>query len=1726
MSTPRQRFSPLFDVLFILILLMAALFRFSGLDWGNNMHLHPDERFMNQVVAALQPAENLQQYFDTQNSPLNPNNRGFSFFVYGNLPVTLVRYVAEAVSLTGYDQVHTVGRALSALADLGVVLLVYLISTRLFDRRVGLLAMAFSAVAVMQIQQSHFWTVDNFVNFFSLLAVYFAVRIATAAGEFKRADFIGFGLAFSMALACKVSLAPLALALPAAAALRVLALPAKEQEEAGWRAFGLLVLAGALSFVAFRVFQPYAFQGLGVAGWLANIGTAVGAAEGLLDKASAGLTALLGLNPHWLETMHTLAGQVNGDADWPPSMQWARRPIWFGLRNIVGWGLGPALALVCLGGLAWAGWKIVKGDWRRPPALLWAWGLLYFAWQSSAFNPTMRYFLPFYPVLVIFGAWGLLQLWDSRRSWGRPAAIGLGAIALLAGAGWAFAFSQVYQQDISRLQASRWIYQNLPGPLTLTYEQDGQQLNQPLPASYDFSYTPDLPLHTVFVPQHEGVLNQISFKYVLAPVLIEVRGGPEGEALLARYSQVVDLLGLAPGENTLLEVELPLELLADLNADYQLRVQLPAGQGQVAVQAVELYSTQLIDLPRRQALEMPVHLELGSELTLNLSGPQLQAPDRLALWLGPAEPLSLAPLQATLQILSQGDGSVLLEQTLSLPMGTSRSALGTQQSIRLEQPLSLPAGQTVGLQLSLQSGAAQFWGTAVANETSWDDGQPHPVDGYNGYGGLYQGDHNFEIYWNEDAVKLQRFLTILDESEYLFITSNRQWGSLPRLPERFPLAVAYYRALLGCPEEQSIDACYTNAQPETAANAFGFELVQVFENGPRIGDWKINDQAAEEAFTVYDHPKVFIFQKTADYDPQQWAAHLGQVDLNSVVHVTPKQAGGRLLPDLQLSGERLEQQRAGGTWAELFDTESALNRWPWLAAVTWYVALAVLGLAAYPILRWTLPGLADGGYVFARLGGLLLLSYAGWLAGSLGLEHSRGLLAAFAAGLLLLGGLAAWPQREALRREWTARKGDFLRVEALFLLFFLLLLFARFMNPDLWHPGFGGEKPMDFAYFNAVLKSSSFPPYDPWFAGGYINYYYWGFVLVGSLVKLLGIVPAVAYNLVLPSLFAMLALGAYGLAWNLWTAWSAGRRTNLSPVAVGVAAAVAVVLLGNLASFGTFFTAYARLGSEGAFTPDSGLLSQIGWMLRGLWMGIGGQSPPISLGDWYWTPTRIIRPLNGEVGPISEFPLFTFTYADLHAHMIALPVTLLSLAWAASAVLSKAWDGLRNPWQAAASLLLGALVLGSLRPINTWDLPTYLAIGVLALGYALWRYGRLGKLAPWWLAGAGTAALVALSVLAYQPFMNWYRQGYASLELWSGSHTPSAAYLNHWGIFLFFIVAWLAWETRQWLASTPLSALRKLEPYVSWLMIAFAALLFAFITLVILDVHIAWLVLPLLVWVGLLFLRRDLPEIKRMILFLVGTGLFLTLMVEVIRLQGDISRMNTVFKFYLQAWVLLGSSAALALAWTLEDMPEWSAGWRNFWQSAAALLLLCGSLFMIQGVTAKMVDRMAQEAPRGLDGMAYMQHAVYYDRERRLELSQDHAAIRWLQENVAGSPVIVEGYAGEYHWGGRISIYTGLPSVLGWNWHQRQQREFVPGNDVFGRMAQVDEFYTTTDLVIAQALLDRYQVQYIILGQMERAYYPGDGLLKFEEQDGRLWRAVFRLNDTVIYEVLPRSSAP
>jgi uncharacterized membrane protein len=137
-----------------------------------------------------------------------------------------------------------------------------------------------------------------------------------------------------------------------------------------------------------------------------------------------------------------------------------------------------------------------------------------------------------------------------------------------------------------------------------------------------------------------------------------------------------------------------------------------------------------------------------------------------------------------------------------------------------------------------------------------------------------------------------------------------------------------------------------------------------------------------------------------------------------------------------------------------------------------------------------------------------------------------------------------------------------------------------------------------------------------------------------------------------------------------------------------------------------------------------------------------------------------------------------------------------------------------------------------------------------------------------------------------------------------------------------------------------------------------------------------------------------------------------------------------------------------------------------------------------------------------------------------MDLGQDYRAIRWMQENIHGSPVIVEANLRNlYRWGSRFSIYTGLPGVVGWEWHQQQQRALVPPDWVSSRIAEVDEFYLGTDLAQAMSFLRKYNVGYIILGQQERGHYPGPGLDKFEEQNGLLWNEVYRDGDTVIYQV-------
>jgi YYY domain-containing protein len=806
-----------------------------------------------------------------------------------------------------------------------------------------------------------------------------------------------------------------------------------------------------------------------------------------------------------------------------------------------------------------------------------------------------------------------------------------------------------------------------------------------------------------------------------------------------------------------------------------------------------------------------------------------------------------------------------------------------------------------------------------------------------------------------------------------------------------------------------------------------------------------------------------------------------------------------------LSPDELERYRASGTWSELFDPSDVGNQLP---ALTWALALVALGLVTFPYLWIVARGLPDRGWAIARPVGLLLVAWPVWaLASVADVEYGRPALATALACLAAGSALVVIRRRRQLGRWLRAHRRVLLVEEAIFWFLFAAVLAVRWSNPDLWHPSLGGEKPMDFAFLNAVVKSPGFPPYDPWFSGGYINYYYFGFVLVAALVELTGIVPAVAYNLAVPTLAAFLGTAAFGAV----LAAVGARRARPAALAAACAGAGFVVAIGNL-----------------------GQLGVIADRLRG----------EIPLHWWYWNASRAIEAPGGEPSPITEFPAFTYLYADLHAHAIALPFAAVVIVLALAAV--------RTPLRSGAGAGLGlllALTLGALWVTNTWDYPTYALVVVVALLLAPLR-GRAARLGRLPFVAAGGAAVLALSYLLYLPFHADYVSAFSGVERWRGARTGLEDFLTVHGFFLFVIASALVLQlagSRRLAAPARLvrtlvgrrrrlpralrlhgslvhgSAAYRLALCALTVAIAVAAGLAiaggAASAVALLVGTLAALVLPR----G--HSRRDSGH--RFVLALVLVGCALTFATEYAVVSDiDTGRTNTVFKTYLQVWVLWGIAAAALLPGLAAGLRAVRSSRRTAWQAAFAALLGGALLYPALATPAKVRDRFESATGRTLDGMAFMERARHSDRDTTMPLAEDLAAIRWLQRNAAGSPVVAEAntYPTLYGWGNRFAMFTGNPAIVGWDYHERQQRSIADPEAVPARIADVQRLYRTTSAATAAALLERYGARYVVVGRLERAYFP-EGLTKWAQGEGRFWVPAFRDGDTTVYRVVAGSLA-
>jgi YYY domain-containing protein len=984
-------------------------------------------------------------------------------------------------------------------------------------------------------------------------------------------------------------------------------------------------------------------------------------------------------------------------------------------------------------------------------------------------------------------------------------------------------------------------------------------------------------------------------------------------------------------------------------------------------------------------------------------------------------------------------------------------------------------------------------GATIATE-HWDDRLPLAMPGDDP--GRYRY-AELTLYDAENSEKRTKLEGVLDQSQYIVMSSHRLIGSIPRLPERYPLATTYYRLL--------------------ESGQLGFERVGTFQVEPSLGPLKIDDSSAQEDFTVYDHPLVEIWQKTPNYSSASMRAQLDAVSLDRVVNVRPIDGGKGAL--LQTPAEQ-QAQVGAGTWSQLFNRDDLVNK---LSLPIWFVLIELLALSAVPGLWRALPFLADRGFGASKVLGLAFVGYLGWLVASLKLaQFERPLLLLAWLALLALSFVAAWPVRHAFWAWLRKERRLILITEAVFVVGFALFAWIRAANPDLWHPVFGGEKPMNFAYLNAIVKSDYFPPYDPWFAGGIINYYYFGLVLAAVPIKLTGIMPEIAFNLAEPTLYGALCAGVFAMAFSLsLPARAAAGLKRTHAYVAGVAAVLMTAVLGNLDAGLQVLDQLWKLGGE--LAPSSGGIVRIG---AGILALLQGASFPVL--D-FWRSTRFIGP--EDVGPIHEFPYFTFLYGDLHAHQLALPLTVAVLLIGLNLMRSLRADPRRVPW---APLVMAGGLVAMLRATNTWDFPTYAAITALVL--ILGSLPALLRLERPAIQTLVVSFLVfgVVSQLAFAPYTQRYQLFYTGVDPVK-ARTALSQFLTIHGLFFFVGGSLLLWylvqASRRAMAARrqsrlvpepgyygmilPLGTLTNFHSPAAWVAACGAVLgLILFVagyqTRAVLVAGIAFAAAACFAhW-------RNSNRALQAALF--GVALFATLIPEFVALQGDIGRMNTVFKFYLQAWVLLSISSAVAFGWLIRksNRDHVLRLVRPTWIALLTLLLAAAVAYPLLASKGKIGLRFA-DMPLSLDGMQYMDHAQYVDDGRDLNLPADANAIRWMQDNVVGTPVVLEGRSPVYRWGSRFSIYTGLPTVLGWDVHEGQQRTGYSGM-IQERANDVERAYSTTNAQEALGILRKYAVRYVVVGGLEHKYYPQPGLDKFPTMPGL--KLAYDADGVQIYEVM------
>ena len=772
-----------------------------------------------------------------------------------------------------------------------------------------------------------------------------------------------------------------------------------------------------------------------------------------------------------------------------------------------------------------------------------------------------------------------------------------------------------------------------------------------------------------------------------------------------------------------------------------------------------------------------------------------------------------------------------------------------------------------------------------------------------------------------------------------------------------------------------------------------------------------------------------------------------------------------------------------------------------LDAFWWLLTVEAIGLAAFPLAYLLLPSVRDRGYSVSKPLGILFIGYASWILSVLHIVPSVRL--SIVALLLVMGGLSAWyvwRHRQEFKEFVVRERGAIIAGEVIFLAFFVGWTIYRAYDPAIDHT----EQPMDFAFLNASIASTVGAPEDLWFRGEAVSYYYFGYWMMGVISQLAGIASNISYNLSMALIPAMAAVGIFGLVYNMVRAEALRWRYALI---AGIAAVVIMGVISNLTGVLEFMRANA-MGSQAfwAWVRIDGLAGPnlnptTSWM-------------PQEFG-WWFHSTRVINTFVGDIGTdftIQEFPFFSFMLGDLHPHVMSIPFAFLFLAFA--------WNFFRSPvlvWgqlgkKGYLSILVMGLALGGLAFTNMWDLPTFAAL-FLAMA-ALKTYSAHGGGA--WMLIRGTipigVAVIGLAAVLFLPYLISFKAGVSGI----GTVTTTTARPIHllivWALFLVAVTPFIVgsfWQTvvrSDWRRLTTYGLLVGLVPYLVWVFLHAGASgdlvgrffhVLPFIILIGLAVYSA---LWLAKWRGASGQAFGLALAALGLLLIMGPEL---LFVDDIFVTPN-ERMNTVFKLYYQAWILLAVASGFAIYYwgsLRETLSGWTRALTTLW-AGVFIVLLAGSLYYPPAAAAGKGDLF--EGDPTLDGLAFVAQS------RRAE----YEAIKFVKSNAGQDSAILEA-VGEWFDAGLISRSTGVPTVFNWPGHQIQWRGTTEKFD--GRSEDVARIYQTSSFQEAKSLLSSYDVEFVYVGPRERQKYGTDGLAKFS----LFMETVFSQDDVVIYRIKP-----